>query len=36
MTLASGTRLGPYEVTVQIGLGGMGQPTDGLNGGPPR
>ena len=25
MALASGTRLGPYEVTVQIGVGGMGE-----------
>ena len=25
MALASGTRLGPYEITAQIGLGGMGE-----------
>src|SRR5262245_28427656 len=25
MALASGTRLGPYEITVQIGAGGMGE-----------
>ena len=25
MSLASGTRLGSYEVTVQIGVGGMGE-----------
>jgi len=25
MSLAPGTRLGPYEVTAQIGLGGMGE-----------
>ncbi len=25
MTFQSGTRLGPYEVTAQIGVGGMGQ-----------
>ncbi len=25
MTLSSGTRLGPYEVTAQIGVGGMGE-----------
>jgi len=25
MALAPGTRLGPYEVTVQIGAGGMGE-----------
>ena len=25
MALASGTRLGPYEVTAQIGVGGMGE-----------
>jgi hypothetical protein len=24
VTLAPGTRLGPYEVTAQIGAGGMG------------
>ena len=24
MALASGTRLGPYEIAVQIGVGGMG------------
>ena len=24
MALASGTRLGPYEITAQIGVGGMG------------
>ena len=27
MTLASGTRLGPYDVTAQIGVGGMGEDT---------
>ncbi len=25
MALASGTRLGPYEMTAQIGVGGMGE-----------
>ena len=25
MSLAAGTRLGPYEVTAQIGAGGMGE-----------
>ena len=25
MTLAPGTRLGPYELTAQIGVGGMGE-----------
>jgi eukaryotic-like serine/threonine-protein kinase len=25
MALPSGTRLGPYEVTAQIGVGGMGE-----------
>ncbi len=25
MTLAPGTRLGPYEVSAQIGVGGMGE-----------
>ena len=25
MALASGTRLGPYEVTAHIGVGGMGE-----------
>ncbi len=25
MLLAAGTRLGPYEVTAQIGVGGMGE-----------
>ena len=25
MALAAGTRLGPYEVTAQIGTGGMGE-----------
>ena len=25
MALAPGTRLGPYEVTAQIGAGGMGE-----------
>ena len=25
MALASGTRLGPYEVTAQIGVSGMGE-----------
>ena len=25
MALASGTRLGPYAITVQIGVGGMGE-----------
>lgn len=25
MTLTPGTRLGPYQVTVQIGQGGMGE-----------
>ncbi len=25
MPLAPGTRLGPYEVTAQIGVGGMGE-----------
>jgi len=25
MALGSGTRLGPYEVTAQIGVGGMGE-----------
>jgi serine/threonine protein kinase len=25
MTLAAGTRLGPYEITAQIGVGGMGE-----------
>jgi hypothetical protein len=25
MTLASGTRLGPYEVTGTLGAGGMGE-----------
>ena len=25
MALAGGTRLGPYEVTAQIGVGGMGE-----------
>ncbi len=25
MPLASGTRLGPYEITAQIGVGGMGE-----------
>ncbi len=25
MALTSGTRLGPYEVTAQIGVGGMGE-----------
>jgi serine/threonine protein kinase len=25
MALATGTRLGPYEVTAQIGQGGMGE-----------
>ena len=25
MALASGTRLGPYEITAQIGVAGMGE-----------
>lgn len=25
MTLSSGTRLGPYEITAAIGAGGMGE-----------
>ena len=25
MALASGTRLGPYEITAQIGVGGVGE-----------
>jgi hypothetical protein len=25
MTLAAGTRLGPYEITTPIGTGGMGE-----------
>ena len=25
MSLSAGTRLGPYEVTAQIGVGGMGE-----------
>jgi len=25
MTLASGTRLGPYEITAALGAGGMGE-----------
>ena len=25
MALAAGTRLGPYEITAQIGIGGMGE-----------
>ena len=25
MALQSGTRLGPYEITAQIGVGGMGE-----------
>ncbi len=25
LALASGTRLGPYEITAQIGVGGMGE-----------
>ena len=25
MSLAPGTRLGPYEVTAQVGVGGMGE-----------
>ena len=25
MALASGTRLGPYAITAQIGVGGMGE-----------
>ncbi len=25
MALASGTRLGPYEITAQIGVGSMGE-----------
>ncbi len=25
MTLASGTKLGPYEITAEIGKGGMGE-----------
>ena len=25
MALASGIRLGPYEITAQIGVGGMGE-----------
>ena len=25
MTLAPGTRVGPYEITAQIGVGGMGE-----------
>ncbi len=25
MSLTSGTRLGPYEITAQIGVGGMGE-----------
>jgi len=25
MALATGTRLGPYEITAQIGVGGMGE-----------
>ena len=25
MAFASGTRLGPYEITAQIGVGGMGE-----------
>ncbi len=25
MALASGTRLGPYEITAKIGVGGMGE-----------
>ena len=25
MALAAGTRLGPYEITAQIGVGGMGE-----------
>ena len=27
MALTSGTRLGPYEITAQIGVGGMGEDT---------
>ena len=25
MSLATGTRIGPYEITAQIGVGGMGE-----------
>lgn len=25
MTITSGTRLGPYEITAQLGVGGMGE-----------
>jgi serine/threonine-protein kinase len=25
MALVTGTRLGPYEITAQIGIGGMGE-----------
>ncbi len=25
MALTAGTRLGPYEITAQIGVGGMGE-----------
>jgi hypothetical protein len=31
MTLAAGTKLGPYEILSPLGAGGMGEVADALN-----